>query len=633
MRRSTIGLSILTAAAMTIAGVSTAAGAANAPAKSTVRNSNPTWTAHAQHLGRASSSAPVRLRVYLAPNGGLDALQAAVARVSDPKSSSYRTFLSATQYHAQYDPSAASVASVRSWLSDNGLKVTGVEASRRYLTVSGTVAAAEKAFGTTIDRYTHDGTQVQANSAPLTVPATLASLVLTVTGVDTTPRMIKHSAPPPDGFRNGRPCSIYYGQLTANKQADFTTPLPKFRGSFLPYATCGYTGPQYRQAYEDGLSAGLDGSGVTVAITDAYAAPTIAFDSNNYAVRHGDGSYAKGQLTQVKPGSFNRQAQCGPSGWYGEETLDVEAVHAMAPGANIRYYASASCFDDDFLTTLAKVVDQNKAQLVTNSWSDVEANENGANIAAYEQVFLQGALQGISFMFSSGDNGDEVANTGVRQTDYPASDPYATAVGGTSDAIGPDGSFLWQTGWGTKRYDLNTSGTGWAFTTFLYGAGGGISSLFNRPAYQQGVVTAGGGRAVPDVGLDADPTTGMLVGETQTFPDGVYYDEYRIGGTSLASPLFAGMTALLVQHAGGGMGLLNPTIYAQAGSSSFTDIKGKAKDAGNVRSDFINGVDPTDGLRYTVRTFNEDSSLAVKAGWDDVTGVGSPTADWVTSVG
>lgn len=616
---------------MTVAGVGTAAGAANAPAKSAVPNSKPAWTAHAKNLGHASSSGRVSLRVYLAPNGGLDALKGAVASVSDPKSSNYRHFLTAAQYHAKYDATSASVASVSSWLKSNGLKVNSVEASHRYLTVSGSVAAAEKAFGASIDRYTHNGATVQANTTPLTVPATLGGAVLTVTGVDTTPHVVQHAtsapaAPPSAGFRNARPCSIYYGQLQASS-------LPKFRGKTLPYAPCGYTGPQYRAAYE-GNSA-LDGQGVTVAITDAYASPTIAADSANYASRHGDGSYVKGGLIQVHNGAFNRQGQCGPSGWYGEETLDVEAVHAMAPSAKIRYYASASCFDDDFLTTLANVVDQDKAQLVSNSWGDVEEAETTDQVAAYEQVFLQGAVQGISFMFSSGDNGDEVANTGIRQADYPTSDPYVTAVGGTSDAIGPNGTFLWQTGWGTNRYDLNTNGNGWAFTTFLYGAGGGESALFNRPSYQDGVVpnSFGAGRAVPDVGLDADPTTGMLVGQTQTFPDGVYYDEYRIGGTSLASPLFAGMTALLVQHAKGGLGLLNPVIYAQAGSSSFSDVKGSPADPGNVRSDFINSVDTSGGIRYTVRTFNEDSSLGLANGWDDVTGIGSPRPGWVTSIG
>ncbi len=278
------------------------------------------------------------------------------------------------------------------------------------------------------------------------------------------------------------------------------------------------------------------------------------------------------------------------------------------------------------------MVDQNRASIVTNSWRDLEANESSENVAAYEQVFLQGAMQGVGFLFSSGDNGDELANTAIKQADYPASDPYATAVGGTADAIGADGSFLFQTGWGTRNYSLGKNGARWVPGDYLYGAGGGTSSLFNRPDYQQGVVPSsyGAGRAVPDVGLDADPQTGMLIGQTQTFPDGVYYDEFRIGGTSLASPLFAGMAALRQQHAGGRLGFLNPSIYQQAGSAVFNDVAGSPPDAGQVRVNYNNSVDTSGGLSYFVRTFNEDSSLAVAPGWDDVTGVGSPNADWLT---
>jgi subtilase family serine protease len=208
------------------------------------------------------------------------------------------------------------------------------------------------------------------------------------------------------------------------------------------------------------------------------------------------------------------------------------------------------------------------------------------------------------------------------------------AVGGTTDAIGADGTHLFQTGWGLRRYNLDSEGSAWTRADLLYGAGGGASSLFNKPAYQVGVVppSFGASRAVPDVGLDADPTTGMLIGETQTFPEGVHYDEFRIGGTSLASPLFAGQTALLQQHAGGRLGFLNPTIYHQAGSASFRDVRGTPPDAGNVRADYANGLDASDGLLYSVRAFNRDSSLRVRAGWDDVTGVGSPHAGWITSV-
>jgi subtilase family serine protease len=366
-----------------------------------------------------------------------------------------------------------------------------------------------------------------------------------------------------------------------------------------------------------------------VAITDAYAAPTIRSDAETYAENHGDGSYAPGQFTQARPTApFNRQDICGPSGWYGEETLDVEAVHAMAPGAKIRFYPSPSCFDDDFLDTLANVVDEDRAQIVSNSWSDVEENESPDNVAAYENVFLQGALEGISFAFSSGDNGDELARTGIKQVDYPASDPYATAVGGTSDAIGADGSFLFQSGWGTRKFGLSSDGSQWNFLFFQYGAGGGFSALFNKPDYQQGVVP-GSYRGVPDVGLDGDPNTGMLIGETQSFPEGTHYDEFRIGGTSLASPLFAGMTALSLEAgAPSGAGLLNPVIYDNA-DGAFNDVVSPPDDRGVVRVDFVNGVDSSAGLTYSVRTFNQDSSLTTDRGWDDVTGVGAPNSRWL----
>jgi subtilase family serine protease len=234
-------------------------------------------------------------------------------------------------------------------------------------------------------------------------------------------------------------------------------------------------------------------------------------------------------------------------------------------------------------------------------------------------------------MFSSGDSGDELANTGIKQADYSASDPYVTAVGGTSTAIGATGKISFQTGWGTEKYSLSSDGKSWSPVGFLYGAGGGTSTLFNQPAYQVGT-TSSPYRQVPDVAMDADPNTGMLVGETQTFPNGVYYDEYRIGGTSLASPLFAGMTALALQKAGHPVGLLNPTIYKQQ-ATAFTDVKGNPPQVGDVRVDFANGIDATNGLVYSVRTFDQDSSLRTTRGYDLTTGVGAPNPNWLTAIG
>ncbi|HEY2982709.1 MAG TPA: S53 family peptidase [Jatrophihabitantaceae bacterium] len=626
----TVGAVLAAALAAVLVAALAASPATAGPSEKTVPNTKPLWTAHATHLGGASASAPVSARVYLAPRGGLAAVKEAAIAMATPGSASYHQFLTPAQYQAQFGTTDATVQAVSSYLTSAGLKVTGVGASNRYVTVKGTVSAAEKAFGAQIERYLHDGHTVQAPASLLKVPGDIAASVLTVSGLDTTPKIVKPaSAPPPAGFRNARPCSAYYGEKSASVQADNSTPLPKFEGQTLPYAPCGYTGTQFRSAYEGTTS--LDGTGITVAITDAYAAPTIAFDASTYAARHGDRAYAAGQLTQTLPRAFSHAGQCDASGWYGEETLDVEAVHAMAQGANIHYYASASCFDSDFLDTLGKVVDDGTAQLVSNSWGDLEANESPDTVAAYQEVFLQGATEGTSFMFSSGDNGDELASSGKVQADYPTSDPYVTSVGGTSTAIGQSGNLLFQTGWGTEKASLLTDGSGWTSPAFLYGAGGGTSTLFERPDYQDGV-TSSSQRQDPDVAMDADPTTGMLVGETQKFPKGVIaYDEYRIGGTSLASPLFAGMTALSLQHAAShGAGLLNPVIYGHAGA--FNDVKGSPPDAGNVRADYANSVDASGGIVYSVRTFNQDSSLALTSGYDLVTGIGVPNTGWLTAI-
>ena len=625
--RARVAAFVATAAVLAalVAGVAGPAGSAQAASgRRAIAHTQPAWLVHATKLGHASPSAAVQARVYLAPSGGMAQLKQFALAVSTPGTAHYRHFLTPSQYFQRFGTTASTVAAVRSWLTGSGLQVAAVEQHNRYLEVAGTVAAAEAAFGVSIERYRHNGHTVQAPTGALSAPTSVAGEVLAVSGIDTTPSIVRPAAPPKppeSGFRNASPCSAYYGQRIATDQ-------PAFNGKSLPYAPCGYVGPQFRSAYEGRTT--LNGAGVTVAITDAFASPNIASDASTYASRNGDAAYARGQFTQVLPRSFAHQGVCGANGWYGEESLDVEAVHAMAQGANVRYYGAASCYDDALLDTFAKINDEDVAQLVTNSWGGVEQGETASTIAAYEQAFLQGAAEGISYMFSSGDDGDELASTGTKQADFPVSDPYATAVGGTATAIGRRGALAWETGWGTEKYSRSSDGTAWNPLGFLYGSGGGESALFGQPNYQAGI-SPSGARGVPDVAMDADPTTGMLVGETQTFPDGVYYDQYRIGGTSLASPLFAGMTALALQNAGGGVGLLNPTIYAQR-SGAFTDVTGPGPDAGNIRVDYANGLDSSGGLLYSVRTFDQDSSLTVTPGWDDVTGLGSPNSGWLTAV-
>src|SRR2546429_699277 len=139
-----------------------------------------------------------------------------------------------------------------------------------------------------------------------------------------------------------------------------------------------------------------------------------------------------------------------------------------------------------------------------------------------------------------------------------------------------------------------------------------VIGIFAEPSYQQGVVpssvfTAQGrtGRAVPDIAANADPNTGYLIGETQTFPDGsVKYSEYRLGGTSLACPLIAGMMALANQAAGHPLGFANPVLYRLAGSAAFNDVASPASTVAMVRTNYVNGVDASNGLAYVLRTAN-----------------------------
>lgn len=155
-----------------------------------------------------------------------------------------------------------------------------------------------------------------------------------------------------------------------------------------------------------------------------------------------------------------------------------------------------------------------------------------------------------------------------------------------------------------------------------------------------GLAKANGGgvmRTVPDIAAVADPNTGFLVGQTQTLPDGkLGYDEYRIGGTSLAAPVIAGVQALAQQARHGvAIGFANPGIYQRYGTAAYHDVTdhplGAGRDLAVVRVDYVNGADAGKGTTTSLRSLGKDSSLHAGVGYDDVTGVGSPGAGYVSS--
>jgi len=606
----------------------------------------PGWTSSVPLAADVAGSQWVTAKVWLAPRNAtqLDALASAV---SDPASPSYAQYLTTAQYDATFAPTSAQVTAVAQWLTGSGLTVEGVDAGNAYVSVSGAAAAINSAFGTRLSLYIVNGKQERAPSVDVSVPNSVAGDVLAITGLST----LGHATAPADfgapaGFRNATPCSSSYGQQTAST-------LPQFNGQTLAYAPCGYVPSQLRSVYgvtggghhDDGL-----GAGRTVAITDAFDSPRLLGDANTYATNRGDSPFAAGQFADLSVPETTDPTigitDCRGNAWYTEQNLDVEAVHGMAPNANVLYYGAASCFDDDLLAQLAQVVQDNRASIVTNSWGEptfvvingtlyITIDQNEIN--AYESVFKHGAVLGIGFYFSSGDFGDELLDTGFAHPDWPTGDPWVTSVGGTSLGINSNGRRSFETGWGTAQWRLNSTGTAWHLVIpFQYGAGGGFSQIFPEPRYQKDIVghDPTRGRAVPDIGLDADPNTGMLIGITQVFPEGTHYGEFRVGGTSLASPLFAGLQAD-AQRGRDRIGFANPLIYALdrpgPDGSVYFDVTPQGPQ-GDIRADFNNGLDSSAGIHFSVRTFDQDSSLATGRGWDDVTGVGAPTAAYIEAV-
>lgn len=634
--------------------------------------------------GPAPSSSAVEFDVGLNP-ADLSGLEALVRAVSDPASPSYRHFLTAAEWEQRFSPTAKEVKLVESWLRQQGIAVEGVTPDRLTIEASATAATVERAFSTKLGQYRRAGRLLRLASKPLAVPSTIAGLIAGVTGVDeilATPDHVgastkpakksgKEEIPQPEGFRNAPPCSTYYGQL-----ADLVD--PSFGGGFpepLPYAVCGYVPAQLQGAYglTSQVQSGVDGSGVTVAIVDAYASPTLYADAHRYSeLNQPARPLGAGQFSEMLSSKYNQTELCEASGWYGEQTLDVEAVHAMAPGAKILYVGAKNCLNGLYKAVEEAVDLKEPPSVISDSWGD-----NGGDLLdaagtrrSFDHILMMAVTRGVGVQFSAGDEGDEFANLGMTVADYPPSSPYQTAVGGTSLQVNAADERIGELGWSTSKSVLCTAelaGAGYpgckrgsigkwlpkAPGAYDYGGGGGTSYEYPEPSYQEGVVPATlaernsrltgiRNRVEPDISMDADPTTGMLVGETQTFPDGVYYDQYRIGGTSLASPLFAGVMADADQAAGGPLGFVNPLLYkldATAAPGAFYDVLPAAAQA-DVRNDYLNGVSAEEGTITSVRTLDyqgreeycsgtgnctkQKVAIETAPGFDSMTGIGTP---------
>jgi subtilase family serine protease len=653
VRRS---LTLLVAAVVAggLAGAIPVAAGASPDDRAAIPRSHPSWATPKSKVGSADQGARIDFRVYLKTRDQASA-EALARAVSTPGNAQFHHYLSPAQVRSQYAPTKSTVDEVRSWLTGAGFRTGDVPSNNMYVTASGSAAQVQQAFGVQLGKYTVDGTTLRAADKDLTVPSAIAKDVLGVSGVDqTTARKApKHTTgatttgtaatrssraakpgavPPGPGFRNSGPCSAYYGQ-----KVDTTDPA--YNGKQRPYAPCGYKPGQLRSAYgvDSLVDRGIDGRGTTVAIVDAFGSPTIFNDASTYAKKNDPKHPLTHALYSEKvypptPGMEDPD-QCDAAGWYGEETLDVEAVHGLAPGAKIYFVGAADCEDTNIDIALNDIVANRSADLVSNSYGDLGEDVPAEEVQAFNQIAVQAALEGIGLYFSSGDSGDEVINLGFPSPDFSASSPWVTAVGGTSIAIGKNGKRQFEAGWETRRSGL-TDGA-YSDPEYTSGGGGGTSRLFAEPFYQKGVVPDAlarknqtgnaRGRVVPDISAIGDPNTGFLVGQTQTFSDGAYYDQYRIGGTSLASPVFAGIVAVSDNLDHFHHGFINPVLYQLTSRTGVINDVQHVDNAAVQRVDFANSENDADGLLVSARELDyQGLTIHTTRGYDDITGLGSP---------
>ncbi len=673
--RSLSAAAAVTGAVLVAATLSASPAGAAADSRSTLPGSQPAW-ANAQALRSAAPATDyVNIRVNLGWRDEAAAQQAALA-VSTPGSSSYRQFLSAAQFRQQFAPSQSSVTAVQQFLRNSGFSVVNTPSNNHFVAAEGTVAQAQAAFGVQLGEYSAYGLTLRAPESAVSVPSSLAGIVQSVTGLDQSAELLAptssqgngpdqtHGAPAV-GFRAGHPCSLWYGEKTVA-----TPNAPAYGTSSKPLAPCGYVPAQVRGLY--GLDqVAADGSGQTVAFVGATASPTLKQDVSQYSQLH---NLQAPSITEiVAPGVYKHPdtPQQSPGNFYGEETLDAEAIHTTAPGAKLLYVGSSNAYQD-FDASINHIVDQHLANIISISYGFGGENVPKGFINSLNDTFIQAVATGIGVYVSSGDSGDEVSRFGTPAVDFYADSPFVTAVGGSSASVVPaaaapaatyasiddphsalnqdgwrrDFEVGWQTGNdGIKAtatdhmsgapYELDGTFSAPLPGAFGGGGGGGVSQVFAEPSYQNDAIGSYSGRAVPDISALADPTTGFVVGQTQTFSDGTYYDEYRIGGTSVAAPLTAGMAAVADQVAGSPLGFLNPRIYQayKSGSAAFYDVD-QADMFGTTTSqplpavarvNYRNSENATDGLSFSLRTQEEpNQTLHSTRGYDTATGVGTP---------
>jgi kumamolisin len=526
-----------------------------------------------REIGPLASNASLEVAVALAsqdPSG----FAALTDLLYTPGSPEFHHFLSAATVAERFGASSATYSSAVDYFVSFGLTVT-TSPDRLLLFVNGSSASVGRAFHTSFDEYSYGGTDFYDHPTPASLPSQLGT-----SGVL--------------GLANSsefRPASF-----------GIASPLE----AVTPLASCSATGAltpcQIQTAYNSTplLSGGTTGTGVTIGVVDNYdsAEPQsqLALDLRDFDAEFG---LSAPPLNFVYPVPTSVDLNTTSSSLWGvEEALDLQWSHAMAPGATIDM-----TFSPNPSVGLYEAVDwlvaHQSVNIITMSWGEPDVGIfnaystpctsacNASTDGSYgilSPVLSAAAAEGITVFAASGDCGSADGTSGVA-TNYPASDPSVTGVGGTDLIVNPSGAYVSETAWSG-----NSTGAVSPGCTNQGGSGGGYAP-YPKPWWQVGEGISGSisHRGVPDVSADASN------------PVVVYYHttSISVGGTSLSSPLWAGFTALADQLGHASVGSLDPQLYSLLRSSSYRTV-------------------------FHDITSGNNGAYSAGSGWDPITGIGSP---------
>jgi len=521
-------------------------------------------------------------------------LEALLKAQVDPKSHYYHQWLTPASFAARFGPSAAAMQEIAKTLEKRGL---AVQIHSRSLHISGTAATIGTAFGTSFVQGTSaSGSHYLVASKALSLPqaAVDAGAMVFAFQPEVTEKHVDSRRVPGVAIPGNVPFNRY----------SYTG------GYFFDDLKQAYSYPSYQtKVMVNGKQQRLDGTGTTIGIlmsSDIIDNDiTSMFTHENFSQLAGvptPGIYAKVKV--------NGGAGFGDEDSLGEASLDTQQAIGGAPGAHLILYEIPSLADEGILAGYATIVEANTADVVSSSFGGCELFYTAAYspytykqqqqyLKVQHEIFEQGNAQGITFLASSGDSSGlgcpsvpylhGSPGTFLAGIESPADDINVTAVGGTNlvtnmTVYSLDSTYIEENAWSDPEVPYDPYGLGQNVTGGVWGAGGGLSVLFPKPAYQSlvdtGTTTV---RTTPDIGMQVGGCPGgiselpcdggntAIDGSGNTLRSYVYISVdgtfYGVIGTSVSSPELAGATALLVE-VNGRMGNINPYIYQSAATEN-----------------------------------------------------------------